>query len=145
MPNWCGNQLIVSGEKHLVKQFEDDAARKSEGDNVFTLAAFHPCPEELVTAEEGSTSSIGYDVFFAPDAPVTLPENPTPAELLDFAVASGRLRPGETPAERVLEFPWVQEAGVTTVEELKAFLRKKDPKYEAVSYTHLTLPTILRV
>jgi hypothetical protein len=32
-----------------VKQFEDDAVRKSEGDSVFTLAAFHPCPEELTT------------------------------------------------------------------------------------------------
>ena len=104
MPNWCRNQLIVSGEKHLVKQFEDDAERKSEGDNVFTLAAFHPCPEELATAEEESTSSVGYHVFFAP---------------------------GESAAAGILEYPWVQEAGVTTVEELKAFLKEKDPKYEA--------------
>jgi hypothetical protein len=96
----------VSGEKHLVKQFEDDAARKSEGSNVFTLAAFHPCPEELSTAEENSTASIGYDVFFSP------------------ATVTGG------PAAYVLEFPWVKEAGVTTVEELQAFLRKKDPEYE---------------
>lgn len=108
-----------------MKQFTDDAVRKSEGDSAFTLTAFHPCPEELNTARASSLASIGYDVFFAAEEVPTLPKDPTPREVSQYV-----LYKESTPAQHVLKYEWVQEAGVSTVEELRKFLRDKDPQYE---------------
>jgi hypothetical protein len=113
MPNWCENLLDVSGTPHLVRQFMDDADRASEGSNVFSLSAFHPCPPSLSDAEESSNASIGYTVFCEEQQWA----NQDGSDISD-AVAI------------LLEYPHVQEAGVTTLEGLRQYYRDKSPAFE---------------
>lgn len=111
MPNWCENLLNVSGTPHLVRQFKDDADRASEGSNVFSLSAFHPCPASLSDAEESSHASIGYTLF---------------CDEIE-AIRESDISDG---VATLLEYPHVQEAGVTTLEELRQYYRDKSPGYE---------------
>ena len=51
MPNWCSNELIVSGKAKDLAVFKAQAHRPSAGENSeldFCISRFIPIPEELV-------------------------------------------------------------------------------------------------
>ena len=111
MPNWCGNLLKVTGPTHLVRQFMDDVNRRSDGSDVFSLSALHPCPDSLLQACDSPVASIGYTVFFE-----------DPEQIID-ETAGIRL-------SRLLSDEVIQEAGITTLEGLREHYRAKSTVYE---------------
>ena len=57
MPNWCDNDLEVSGPFRKVEQFRKDVERKDD-DTVFSLQNLIPIPDTLREAEAGSREEL---------------------------------------------------------------------------------------
>ena len=56
MPNWCTNQLEVTGAKEAVKKFAADVRVESAIDREFNPLSFAkilPCPEDLKSTDKG--------------------------------------------------------------------------------------------
>lgn len=53
MPNWCSNQLTVSGDPEKIRAMLD-AATLEGSPGKFHLKAIYPCPESLANAQSGS-------------------------------------------------------------------------------------------
>jgi len=98
MPNWCDNDLTITGPSEDLDRFQAGfikAGEQPEVDFNFII----PMPTELEETESGGFSHIGHPAWYGD-------------------------------ASRILEYPWVKEAGVTSQEELQEFLLKKDPQYK---------------
>jgi hypothetical protein len=110
MPNWCCNILEVSGHPKTLKKFKEQTQGRPDPNKPeaprapLSFNALCPMPEEL-NVESGSHGSIGYAAFYG--------------------------KPNEV--QKVLEYPWVKDAGVTNQEELQVFLDGKDPEYRATA------------
>ncbi len=99
MPNWCVNELTISGPTEEIKRFLDGLKR--EDDRYHLIESCFPIPQELIEMDSPAHHDIGYDVFFNPD-----PE--------------GYLW--------VLKLPEIKKHGIETREQLMDYLKKEHPK-----------------
>jgi hypothetical protein len=123
MPNWCENELSIRGKSADVDEFL--AAIRGEPE---------PMSDEAVSAHDAESAT---EKEAAPEVPVLSFDKiiPRPKSLDITAGSHGDIgykawHGTEADVERVMLYPWVQEAGIGSREELQEYLLRKDPTYK---------------
>lgn len=121
MPNHVTHRVTITGPSANIDAFVaafivSGTEKNWKGeDEDFTLFDFNkiiPMPDLLKGTESSTAVSDGLIVLGRTDIPDMF---------------------GSTSAQRMLEYPWVKEAGVTDLEGLKALLLKRDPNCVAIA------------
>lgn len=128
MPNHVTNRLVVTGPPPAITTFRRaffspvGPADGNEGQGAsldFDFNRIIPMPDIVRQTESSSAVSAGLLILGRP-------------EILRGGFGGGSL---EEEVAQYLAFPWVQEAGITDYEGLKAFLARRDPSCVAKART----------
>lgn len=128
MPNHVTNRLVVTGPAPAITGFRQaffspvgpaDGAEDQGASLAFDFNRIIPMPDIVRETESSSAVSTGLLILGRPE----ILRDGSGSDSLEEAVA------------QYLAFPWVQEAGVTDYEGLKAFLAKRDPSCVAKART----------
>lgn len=120
MPNHVTNRLVVTGPPPAIAAFRRaffspvgsaDGSEDQGASLAFDFNRIIPMPDIVRQTESSSAVSTGLLILGRP-------------EILGDGFGGGSL---EEQVAQYLTFPWVQEAGITDYEGLKAFLAKRDP------------------
>lgn len=97
MPNWCQITLTAAGSRADLERMQSEVMTPlDDGDFAFDFTKIVPYPEGFDPNLPAGTFDESYAVYYAPQD-----------------------------AERYLSYPWAVEAGVTTMDELRAFFSKR--------------------
>jgi hypothetical protein len=112
MPSWCENNMKITGAAEEIARLKQTCIRPDEedGEPTFDFNAVVPMPAVLEDGED-SFSPAFLDAGLLMIGRGDLCEFPTVQTLTEM-----------------LDYPWVKEAGIKTVEELKEYLLKDDPE-----------------
>ena len=56
MPNWCDNQITITGPSSVIDKIEKIVKEESNDAEKGLLQFFHPMPKELLETEAGPTA-----------------------------------------------------------------------------------------
>ena len=56
MPNWCDNQITITGPNSVIDKIEKIVKEESNDAEKGLLQFFHPMPKELLDTEAGPTA-----------------------------------------------------------------------------------------
>jgi hypothetical protein len=113
MPNWCDTTVTVRGPEEEIEAFKRACLflDPKDDNNGIDFQRVIPMPEALKDTEKSGTVDYGLIVVGHYDAE----------------------------AEKMLDYPWVKEAGVTDVAGLRELLVKKSPECVELARRHLAV------